>query len=503
MEYPLIVHSLLYLGIPFALYATYATIAELTHQLRVSKPTRIFCSTTKLASVLKAAEAIGLDPENVHVFHGRPPKKHRSLTDAIEKTISIAPVAVKDVNKDALAYLVFSSGTSGLPKGVMITHGNLIAVFLQYALLVKIEEAMTGKPVAHRTTIGFLPMYHSMGFILFIFRPFISPITVVIMPKWNPEQVLELVPKYQVNTLVMVPSLVHQLVHHPTLNKSHDLSSLKVVGTGAAYLSPALAEEFKKKLLPHRKNATDQDLQYGEGYGLSEATLGVLLRAPPVPGENMPVVAAPMILNTGMEGLLLIDENGKWRDAKVDEPGELFVRGESIAKGYWNNPEATKQTFGYSFESVGGGWLRTGDRFTADKHQRFVFQDRSKDILKVSGSQVTPTELETTLMAQPDRLIVDACVAGVTPARTTGSYAGEQVPRAWVVLSPAGKKLGAKEVKKRLDEWVKHNLSKYKWLTGGIEAVDEIPKSATGKVLRRQLQEQYESKRSIQHQAKL
>ena len=170
----------------------------------------------------------------------------------------------------------------------------------------------------------------------------------------------------------------------------------------------------------------------------------------------------------------------------LNEPGELWVRSGNVALGYWNNPKANADTFVR-------GWLRTGDRFRIDEGGNFWFADRAKvrilflffgsilanhgrsnsqDTLKVSGAQVSPVEIENCLLSHPERLLTDATVAGVSGGRTSD----EKVPRAWVVLSATGndKKTWGKEVVvKELERWHQENLSKYKWLRGGIEIVDE------------------------------
>jgi len=186
------------------------------------------------------------------------------------------------------------------------------------------------------------------------------------------------------------------------------------------------------------------------------------------------------ILLPGMEARILREDGS---EASVNEPGELFLKGGNVALGYRKNRQANEETFI-------DGWLRTGDRFRIDEDGNFFYNDRTKDILKVSGMQVSPVEIEGVLLLQPDKLIVDVTVAGVNGGRMPDG----KVPRAWIVLSEAGKKQGTVEVVKRLDTWCRKNLSKYKWLRGGIEVVTEIPKSPTGKVLRRVLQERYEEK---------
>ncbi|KAG1849898.1 hypothetical protein DFJ58DRAFT_729363 [Suillus subalutaceus] len=188
--------------------------------------------------------------------------------------------------------------------------------------------------------------------------------------------------------------------------------------------------------------------------------------------------------------------------AGPNEAGELHVRGGTAVLGYKGNIKATRETFV-------DGWLHTGDQMRIDEDGVLFFEDRTKaslhrlyhslDTLKISGMQVSPVEIENTLLAQPDKLIVDVSVAGVSGGRISD----ERVPRAWIVLSPAGMALGEKEVMARLDAWVQARLSRYKWLRGGITCVETIPKSPTGKVLRRVLVDEYAKDGKMKGKARL
>jgi len=160
------------------------------------------------------------------------------------------------------------------------------------------------------------------------------------------------------------------------------------------------------------------------------------------------------------------------------------LRSGAVAMGYYGDEAATRATF------VADGWLRTGDQFRADATGLFWFQDRAKDTLKVGGSQVAPAEIETCILDMPGGLIDDVCVAGVIPPKARLGK-DEKLPRAWIVLSEKGKAAGEKAVTKQVDHWIKSHLSRYKALRGGMQFVDSIPKSPTGKVLRRQLQDRY------------
>lgn len=275
--------------------------------------------------------------------------------------------------------------------------------------------------------------------------------------------------RYHITTIGLVPSLVHQMVLHPRFETA-DLSSVKGIGNGAAYLPPQLAAQLFARF-PDMERIT-------EGYGLSEF---VVVAMKPLHGildgraRNKPGSAG--ILASGVTARIIRPDGSL---AGPNEAGELHVRGGTAVLGYKGNIKATRETFV-------DGWLRTGDQMRIDEDGVLFFEDRTKDTLKVSGMQVSPVEIENTLLAQPDKLIVDVSVAGVSGGRISD----ERVPRAWIVLSPAGMALGEKEVMARLDAWVQAQLSRYKWLRGGIACVEMIPKSPTGKVLRRKLVDEY------------
>jgi len=282
---------------------------------------------------------------------------------------------------------------------------------------------------------------------------------------------LELRRRYQITDVALVPSLIHQIVHHPRF-KTADLKSIKSLGSGAAHLPLQLADQLRARFPCMER--------IGEGYGLSEFTMGASFKplTGMLNGRAKEKRGSVGILFPGVEARIVRPDGSL---AGLNEPGELHVRGPIMALGYKGNEKATRETFV-------DGWLHTGDQLRIDEDGALFFVDRSKDTLKVSGMQVSPIEIENTLLAHPDKLIVDATVAGVTGGRTSD----ERIPRAWVVLSPAGVALGEKEVVARLNAWVQERLSRYKWLRGGIGIVETIPKLPTGKVLRRVLVEEYE-----------
>ncbi|KAF9267794.1 acetyl-CoA synthetase-like protein [Marasmius fiardii PR-910] len=480
MEYPVLVHALLALTVPFALISAYSTRFELVHTFRLSKITRLFVQPKYLQIALSVAKEVNIPAKRIYIIGGNA-KGHRSLGNMVERVqkANIPTLPPRPATKDTLAYLVLSSGTSGLPKAVMITHGNLIyslsqSVIISQAVMEVYTAPTPPTPEGIPIGLGFLPFHHSYGLHSFCFRHLLAPSTIVILSKWNIEVTLKAIPKYRITNLSLIPSVVHQLLNHPHFSRT-DLSSVIVAGSGAAYLPPELAAKFGSFI----KNTPF----LGEGYGLSECTIAAL--AQPFPGilggkvKRIPGCAG--ILLPGMEARI-VREDGT--DADANEIGELYLKGYNICQGYWNNEKANQETFV-------DGWLKTGDRFKADAEGHFFFADRAKDTLKVSGTQVSPMEIENVLLAQPDKLIIDVTVSGV---HGHGRTSDEKVPRAWVVLSDAGKAKGASTVIKALEEWHQENLSKYKWLRGGIEVVKEIPKSPTGKVLRRVLVDRYEQR---------
>ncbi|KAF5348471.1 hypothetical protein D9756_009591 [Leucocoprinus leucothites] len=480
MEYITLIHSCLMITTPFALISSYSTPFELKHGFTLSKATRLFVDAKLLPSLLPVAKEAGIPADKIYLLLGEASgfKTTQDFVDDVyQKNIPFP--GIRPAKNDTLAYLVFSSGTSGLPKAVMISHGNLnYSVSQSMVVATATMEVYTPPPPKTPegipVTLAFLPLHHTYGLHAYGFRAFLAPHTFVILGKWDIKKALAAIPKYKISAVALIPSVVHQLVNYPDIHKA-DLSTIQSLGSGAAYLPPELAAKLSA-LIP-------KDSTFMEGYGMSEATIAAITQPFPgsLGGKMKRIPGSTGVLLPGMEARLLHDDGSP---AGVNEAAELWLKSPNIALGYWNNEKANKETFI-------DGWLKTGDKFRVDREGYFYFADRAKDTLKVSGIQVSPVEIEDVLLANPKKLITDATVAGVSGH---GRTSDEKVPHAWVVLSPRGESLGASAVIKELESWHKKNLSKYKWLRGGIEIVDEIPKSPTGKTLRRVLQEQYEAR---------
>ncbi|KAG2147409.1 uncharacterized protein EDB93DRAFT_1337359 [Suillus bovinus] len=472
LEYIALVHSLLAITVPFALFSSYSTPHEFEAISSLAQATRIFSSP----SLLPLALTSGLPKDRIYILEGERDgyTSYYQLVSSARRN-NIPRLPVRYANKDTLAFLVFSSGTSGLPKAVMISHGNIIDTLL--GLIPPVWSTPEGLEVR----FCILPVYHSYSLYSTCFNIFLQPSTIVMLPKWNINLFFDSVPKYCITTIGLVPSLIHQVVHHPRFETA-DLSSIKSIGSSAAHLPPQLAAQLCARLPGIER--------IKEGYGLSEF-LTVAMKPLPsmLDGRAKSKPGSVGILFPGVEARILRPDGSL---AGPNEAGEIFVRRGHMVLGYKGNIKATQETFV-------DGWLRTGDRMRIDEDGVLFFEDRIKaslchlciiidDTLKISGMQVSLVEIENTLLAQSDKLVVDVCVAGVSGGRTSD----ERVPRAWIVLSPAGVALGGKEVVGRLDAWVQERLSRYKWLRGGIACVTTIPKSPTGKVLRRLLVDEYE-----------
>ncbi|EKM74390.1 hypothetical protein AGABI1DRAFT_65577 [Agaricus bisporus var. burnettii JB137-S8] len=489
MDYITVIHSCLIVTSPFSLISGYSTPFELRHALSLAKVTRLFVDAKLLPKLLPVAKEIGIPTDKIYLLLGNAPgfRTISELVDHInEKQIPFS--GVRPAKNDTLAYLVFSSGTTGLPKAVMISHGNVIYSAVQSAIVFQ-DVADSLPPVTPRgidgvnTSLAYLPMHHSYGLHRYCLQSFIAPHTLVIMGKWDIKVALQCIQKYEISSLYLTPSIIHQLVNHSGI-ETVDFSNIQAFGSGAAHLPLELAKKLGA-MVP-------KDAIFLEGEFLNRRTVGAIIQPPTgaLGGKVKIIPGSTGVLMPGVEARLLREDGSS---VGLNETGELWIKSKTIALGYWNNEKANKETFI-------NGWLKTGDQLSVNEQGCFFFADRVKDTLKVSGTQVSPLEIETVLLANPKKLINDVSVAGVDGY---GRTSDEKVPHAWIVLSKEGEQVGAKAVIKELDDWHKENLSKYKWLRGGFEVMAELPKSPTGKTLRRELQDRYEERRQKRTDAKL
>jgi len=420
------------------------TARELEHQLRDSQA-RILLTVPPLLDVARAAaQAAGVDEVFVvGESEGASPggAEPAYLTDLLGDPAS-APEVEIDPSQD-LAVLPYSSGTTGLPKGVMLTHSNLVAN------LVQIQD---GFPIAEDDVlIGVLPFFHIYGQTVIMNQGLWQGATIVTMPRFDLEQFLDLIAEHGVSRVYVVPPIALALAKHPAVD-DRDLSSVDVVMSGAAPLGAELAGQVAARI----------DCKVIQGYGLTETSPVTHVIRPH--GENRPgSIGTPLI---GTECRLVDPETGA--EMPDGERGELWIRGPQVMAGYLNNPEATAATVDAD------GWLHTGDIAVRDEDGFYTIVDRLKELIKYKGFQVPPAELEALLITHPD--VADVAVIGVLD-----DECGE-LPKAFVVA--AGESLDPDA----LMEFVAGQVSPQKQVRM-IEEVDEIPKSPSGKILRRVLRD--------------
>lgn len=472
VHYPMVVHACWRSELVFGGISPASTPYELWWVLRKMQITSIMIHET-LLPVLKEAFKLGIgekddlplklvfNPNKVIVLSENPAANtvsgYRTIESLVSEGMRLHERPRKLLGGDRLAYLFQSSGTSGLPKAMMITHVNgyhsgiqTLTTAAQGALFMGMEPFSM-----HSVTLGVIPMYHSYGMILWNLRVNLMRNTTILLPKWDLELALQSIQKYKITALPLVPPMIRQLAQSP-LTEKYDLSSVIGAASGAAYLPPDVAYQLAQKL-PQGKG-----MPIPSGYGLSEAAS---IAAPVLPGIFGLEAAMPGTIGyllPGMQGRVVDPET--LRDVKKGEKGELWARGAVVTPGYFKDAKATAEIF------TEPTWLRTGDLVMRDDFDRIHYLDRLKEMIKVKGLQVAATEVEDTLLDHPDKLVQDACVAGVDNGRGDGSL----FVRAWVVLTDSGKATSDADVASKLDEWVKGRLSRHKWLTGGIEVVDAV-----------------------------
>jgi acyl-CoA synthetase (AMP-forming)/AMP-acid ligase II len=328
---------------------------------------------------------------------------------------------------EGLALLPYSSGTTGLPKGVMLTHANLVASVRQVGSRLRLSE--------RDVLIGVAPFSHIMGFAVTGLVPLCSGATLVTMPRFDFGHLLELIARHRVTVLVVPPPVMGALAAAPAHN---DLSSVELVLSGGAPLSAARQEAVAARL-PHAA--------VGQGYGLTETSVGVAV-------GDRDTGSVP-----GSVGRVLPDTELRVVD------GELWVRGPQNTRGYLGRPDATAALIDHD------GWLHTGDVGRVDADGNVWIVDRLKELIKVNGHQVAPAELEGLLATHP--LVADAAVVG-RPDPERG-----EIPVALVVardeLDPDA-----------LMAWVAERVAPYKRIRE-VRCVDAIPRTPAGKILRRRL----------------
>jgi acyl-CoA synthetase (AMP-forming)/AMP-acid ligase II len=347
------------------------------------------------------------------------------------------------VSPDDLVVLPYSSGTTGVSKGVMLTHRNLVANVVQTSTLVGLRE--------DDVMMAVLPFFHIYGMQVMMNCGLAAGATLVTMPRFDLEVFLRAHQQYRISFCYVAPPIVVALAKHPLVGQ-FDLSSLRFMLSGAAPLSADVATEAGRRI----------GCEIVQGYGMTE--LSPVSHFTP-PGSNRPGASGLTVPNT--ECLIVDPESGDSLGPGKD--GELWIRGPQVMRGYLNQPGATAATLD------GEGWLHTGDiaHFDADGYLFIV--DRLKELIKYKAFQVPPAEIEALLLSHP--AVADAAVIGIPDAE-----AGE-LPAGFVVL-----KKGAEATEQEIMAFVAKQVAHYKQLRR-LTFIDAVPKSTSGKILRRLLRD--------------
>lgn len=422
------------------------TPKEINGQL-VNSESNFLVTTSALLEKAKAASE-GLEMKIIVIGDSVDPDcfDYKQITNNNGSLLdSIAP---PDIN--SVYALPYSSGTTGVPKGVMLTHGNLTSQMAQMAhpRFKVIDE--------NEVNICVLPMYHIFAMNVTMSGMMYQGGLTITVPMFEPGMFLKTMLEYRPTNLQLAPPLVGFLASHPAVTQEH-LASLKTVVVGAAPAGPALIDLFLKKA-PH--------VRLREGYGMTEMSPAVTftdLNTNQTGGS-----CGQLLPNTRMKVLDLV--TGEERGAGED--GELCFEGPQVMPGYFKNEKATSET-------LIDGWIHTGDIGHYDENGSVYIVDRKKELIKVKGLQVAPAELENSIRGIPG--VMDVAVIGIPNER-----AGE-VPRAYIVKSIDDLK------EETIINTIAEQLSKHKHLAGGVEFVDAIPKSAAGKILRKDLKAAYQN----------
>jgi long-chain acyl-CoA synthetase len=372
---------------------------------------------------------------------------------AIGELVGGEPAAMVERADDDLAVLLFTSGTAGLPRAAMLTHGNLRANIDQIRATTAsgAVDPAAGPATADDVALGVIPLFHIFGLNAVLGLALTVGATVVLVERFDPPAALALLAEHGITVVSGVPTMWRAWADLPSpdAGDANPMASVRLGVSGAAALDPDL----------RRAIAARYGVVLAEGYGLTEAS--------PVVTSGVGRQAPDGSIGLPLPGVLvrLIDRFGE--DALVGDPGEVWVKGPNVFAGYWDDPEATRAAL------TEDGWLRTGDLAVVDDDGFLWLVDRAKDLVIVSGFNVVPAEVEAVLMGHPD--VSEAAVVSVPDPRSGEAVKAFIVPVAGAHIDEAA----------IVDHATRH-LARYK-CPSIITFVDELPHGLTGKLLRRQL----------------
>jgi acyl-CoA synthetase (AMP-forming)/AMP-acid ligase II len=440
-EYAILFHGVAIAGgVVTPINPTY-TVEEVEYQLRDSDARFLVTISLFLDKAREAASMVGV--EAIYTFD--PVEGARSFFELL--AADAIPQIEVDPDEDVVV-LPYSSGTTGLPKGVELTHRNLVANLTQSAAMSTVTE--------DDVVLAVLPFFHIYGLQVLMNGVLFNGARSVTLPRFEMEQFLQTIQDHQVTRAALVPPIILGLAKHPLVDR-FDLSSLVQLGSGAAPLGAEVEKEATART----------GAEVVQGFGLTETSP---VTHAPLPGQFKPGSIGVPVPNTEIR--VVDPESGD--DLGPGEQGELWIRGPQVMKGYRNDATATRESIDPD------GWFKTGDIGMVDEDGHWYITDRLKELIKYKGFQVAPAELEALLLTHP--AVADAAVIGIADEE-----AGE-VPKGFVVLRD-GVEASAGELTAHVASHVAH----FKQIRE-IEFVDEIPKSLSGKILRRVLRDREQAR---------
>ena len=365
--------------------------------------------------------------------------------DAMQTSIDLADVSATSQD---LAVLPYTSGTTGLPKGCMHTHGTIMHNAL--------ASGLWSNGTAENKCLCVVPMFHITGMVSVMHASLYLGATLVLMPRWDRDVAGRLISKWKITHWTNIPTMVIDLLGSPNLS-TYDLSSLQNIGGGGAAMPEAVAQKLFELF----------NLKYIEGYGLTE-TAAPSHTNPPDDSKQQ-CLGIPFM---SVDARVVDPETLK--ELPMGQSGEIVISGPQVFKGYWKRPEATANAF---FELDGKSFFRSGDMGRVDAEGYFFMTDRLKRMINASGFKVWPAEVEALMFKHP--AIQEACIIS-----TKDPYRGESV-KAVVVLRSSHK---GQVSEQDIVDWCRHTMAVYK-VPRVVEFMDALPKSGSGKVMWRSLQE--------------
>ena len=432
-----------------------------------------------LDTVRKACKQVGIGEDSIILIGDkRDPNGRVKHWTSVRNISGASRYRKTKVNpKTDVAFLVYSSGTTGTPKGVMLSHYNVASNVQQVYvseggnLTWNGSKTVADIPLPEKgqgdKVLACLPFFHIYGLTMLIHTPAYIGLTMIVMPKFEIEKWCQLVQRHRITFSYIVPPIAVLLSKHPIV-ANYDLSSIRMANSGAAPLTRELIEAVYKRT----------GIRIKQGYGLSETSptthqqrwedwqSGMGSTGWMLPNMKMKFCAVP-----GAEG----DSDGT-KELPKGEIGELYVKGPNVFLGYHKKPDATAGCLEKD------GWFRTGDVGYVNESGNLYITDRVKELIKYKGFQVPPAELEGYLV--DNEMVEDVAVVGVESEEL-----GTEVPRAYVVRK-GGMSAVRRGDEEKIASWLAAKVANHKKLRGGVKFVDAVPKSATGKILRRLLKEE-------------